>query len=99
MSLTDDAVHKDDQPGATTNLGTPSDQDLSVSGPSDQDLSIAAPSDQDLSIATPTDLSHTNLSTVSDQELANGVGRTDINGSDLPIKSGASSLVEEPAEY
>ena len=35
----------DDQHGATTNLGTVSDQDLSISAPSDQDLSIATPTD------------------------------------------------------
>ena len=89
MNTTNDAVRKDDQRGASTNLGAPSDQDLSVSGPSDQDLSIA----------TPTDLSRTNIAAPSDQDLAQIPSRDDINGSDPPMQTGASSLVDVPAEY
>ncbi len=92
MNSTDDTARRDDQHGASTNLGAPSDQDLS----------IAAPSDQDLLIATPTDLSRTNLSAPSDQDLsiaapsdqdlAQEADQSDIGSSD-------ARSIEVPAEY
>ncbi len=75
MNITDDTARNDDQHGASTNLGAPSDQDLSIATPTDLSrTNLSAPSDQDLSIAAP-----------SDQDLAQKADGAEIESGDAVV--------------